>query len=329
MPIDPTYLFYGVVFIGALLLAEGAYYLYTDAFGGKRAANRRMRMLSGGTDAESVLFKLRRDPPASWAKLGALGALLTKFDRLITQSGLTTPLKSVLLVAAGISIVLFAAVAIYKGIILARPSTAILAVILCIAIGFAVPTFYLMNLKARRIKKFETQLPDALDMMVRSLRAGHPISIAMGLTAKQMPDPIGSEFGLAVDEMTYGRELQEALERVGDRIALQDFQFVVMAVTIQNATGGNLADVLAGLATLIRARFRMLKKVRALSAEGRFSAKALAAIPFVFAVLTYSINPKYYNNVMYDPLFIRIIVGAFILQIIGMFIMRRMINFRV
>src|SRR3954468_24389747 len=109
MPIDSLYLFYGIVFIGALLLAEGGYYLYLDAFGGRRAANRRMRMLASGTDAQSVLFKLRRDPPTSWAKLGSLGQLLMKFDRLITQTGLTTPLMSMLATMAGISVLGFAA----------------------------------------------------------------------------------------------------------------------------------------------------------------------------------------------------------------------------
>ena len=330
MPIDPIYLFYGIVFIGALLLAEGGYYLYIDAFGGRHAANRRMRMLVAGTDAQKVLFKLRRDPPESWAKLGSVGGLLTAFDRLITQSGLTTPLRSMLALMAGITVLSFAAMYIYAGgTIPAKALITLFALMLSMAVGCGLPALYLLYLKSRRLKRFESQLPDALDMMVRSLRAGHPISIAMELTAKQMPDPIGSEFGLAVDEMTYGRDLQEALAGVAARVPLQDFQFVVMAVSIQNETGGNLADVLSGLATLIRARFRMVKKVRALSAEGRFSAKVLAAIPFAFAALTYTTNPKYYLAVADDPLFIRLVIGGVVMQVLGMAIMHRMINFRV
>jgi tight adherence protein B len=123
--------------------------------------------------------------------------------------------------------------------------------------------------------------------------------------------------------------LREALANVGKRVGLQDFQFVVVAISIQHDTGGNLAEVLGGLATVIRARFRMFQKVKALTAEGRFSAKFLAGLPFAFLVMVYSSKPSYYLNQIDDPLFAKMMGAALGLQIIGMFVMRKMINFKV
>ncbi len=332
MTFDPIYLLYGVIFLGVILLVEGAYYFFADGFGGRRSANRRMRMLSAGTNAREVFKILRRSTPARWKKLGSLGAILNALNELITQSGLTISTGRMCSFMGGLSAVAFVAmfiVIVRSAAIGLGPSTMIIAGFLSIAAGLGGPILYLVYLKWRRLKSFAEQLPDALDMMVRSLRAGHPVSVAMGLTAQQMPDPIGTEFGIAVDEITYGLELREALANVGNRIDLQEFQYVVVAISIQYDTGGNLADVLGGLATVIRARFRMFKKIRALSAEGKFSAKILGMLPFVFGAMTFSAQPTYYLKVAVDPLFLQVAGLALVLQILGILIMHKMINFRV
>ena len=201
--------------------------------------------------------------------------------------------------------------------------------LLCLMVGFLVPIVYLMSRKATRLRKFSEQLPDALDIMVRSLQAGHPISAAISLVCKEMEDPIGTEFGIAVDEMTYGLAIHEALENMGRRIEVQDFQYVVVSMNIQNETGGNLAEVLRNLSTVIRDRFRMFKKVRALSSEGRLSAVVLSFLPFAVGALIFVGNPGFYLSVIDDPLFLPIMGGALGLMLDGIFIMYRMVNFRI
>ena len=208
-------------------------------------------------------------------------------------------------------------------------STFLVAAALGVIVGVVGPVLYLLHVRKKRLKLFAEQLPDALDMMVRSLRAGHPVGVAMGLAAKQMPDPIGTEIGIAVDEMTYGLELREALANVRDRVRVQDFEFVVVAISIQHDTGGNLAEVLGGLATVMRERFMMFAKIKALSAEGRFSSKFLSALPFGFGFMAFSGNPSYYLNVIDEPAFWKVMILALVLQIIGMIIMHKLINFRV
>jgi tight adherence protein B len=195
--------------------------------------------------------------------------------------------------------------------------------------GIGGPIAFLYYKKAGRLKTFAEQLPDALDIMVRSLQAGHPISAAMTLVTKEMPDPIGTEFGIAVDEMTYGLELREALANLGERVDVEDYQYVVVSINIQHETGGNLAEVLHGLSTVIRARFRMFKKIKALSAEGRLSAKILAILPIGFAALTFSNKPHYYINAADDPLFWPLVGVALGLELVGVYIMYKLVNFRV
>lgn len=332
MSIDPFYLVYGIIFLCVLLLVEGVFYLIADNFGGRRGANRRMRMLSSSTNAREVFTKLRRASRTSWDRLGSVGALLTGFNNLITQSGLTMTTERMFVVMAGLAVAAFFGVVI---LVARNPSVALgrsmflVAAVVAVVVGVLGPVLYLLYLRKKRLKLFAEQLPDALDMMVRSLRAGHPVGVAMGLAAKQMPDPIGTEIGIAVDEMTYGLELREALENVGKRVKVQEFEFVVVAISIQHDTGGNLAEVLGGLATVMRGRFLMFTKIKALSAEGRFSSKFLSALPFAFGAMAFSGNPKYYLQVIDEPMFLQVMGLALVLQIIGMIIMRKLINFQV
>src|SRR3546814_582863 len=153
--------------------------------------------------------------------------------------------------------------------------------------------------------------------MVRSLRAGHPINAAMALVAREMSDPMGTEFGIMVDEMTYGLEMDEALENLSDRVQVEDFNYVVMSIGIQRETGGNLAGVLAGLSHVIRERARMFLKVRALSSEGRISALVLCILPFAASGFIYIGNPSYYTKVVDDPLFMPGLGISFIALLLG------------
>ena len=331
MAFDTVYLIYGAIFLAALLAVEGVYYLLTDGRGGRDAVNRRMKMLESGATTREVFQTLRRDPQEKVSFLGPFRNWGADLDNLIQQTGMTLSIHRLLLIMAALMIGCFAAIMVLaRGGVFVGSATAIgIIAVLSIAAGIGAPIAFLKYKKAERLKAFAEQLPDALDVMVRSLQAGHPVSAAMTLVTKEMPDPIGTEFGIAVDEMTYGLELREALANLGERVDVEDYQYVVVSINIQHETGGNLAEVLHGLSTVIRARFRMFKKIRALSAEGRLSAKILAILPIAFAALTFSNKPQYYINASDDPLFWPLVGVALGLELVGVYIMYRLVNFRV
>ena len=328
---DTIYLLYGVIFLALLLLIEGLYYLFADGRAGQDAVNRRIRMLESGVGSREVFDILRRKPKKRFAFLGPVSNFIGEIDHLIQQSGLTLSLRRMGLMMIAISVLAFVAT-----LIMARSaaiptgwSLTLVAFVLGVLIGVLGPYYFLRYQRSKRLKLFGEQLPDALDVMVRSLHAGHPVSAAMNMVTSEMPDPIGSEFGLAVDEMTYGLDLRDALTNLGDRIDLEDFQYVVVSIHIQHDTGGNLAEVLHGLSTVIRARFRMFKKIRALSAEGRLSAKILSALPVVFGGLIFLSKPDFYLKVTDDPLFLPFMGVAIVLELLGIYIMYKLVNFRV
>lgn len=330
MTFDAIYLLYGAIFLAALLLIEGLYYLYADGRSGRDAANRRMKMLAGGASTREVFEKLRRKPMAKIDFLGPFSDLSGKLDRLIQTSGLTISITRVVMLQGVLTILLFFGIVILtSGGVIVNAAGMVSSLLISVVVGVAGPVIYLRIASAKRLRLFGEQLPDALDVMVRSLQAGHPVSAAMTLVTKEMPDPIGTEFGIAVDEMTYGLDLKDALANLGERVGVEDFQYVVVSINIQSETGGNLAEVLHGLSTVIRARFRMFKKIRALSAEGRLSAKILAAMPFVFGGLVFLSKPGFYQDAAGDPLFFPFLGVALVLEIIGIFIMYKLVNFRV
>lgn len=331
MSIEPLYIFYAASFLCVLIGVEGLYYMVGDPAAQRKNINRRMKMLESGKKASEVYELLRRVPKAQTEFLGPVRFGYEWLDRLITQSGsIMSMAQFFLIIAVSISVLFIGA------LIAARVSTgfAFLAVPttsfpLAVGIGIFGPIGYFMYLRAERRKLFGEQLPEALDVMIRSLQAGHPVTAAMSLVTKEMADPIGTEFGIAVDEMTYGMDLRTALENLSQRIDLPDFQYVVISISTQYETGGNLVEVLEGLARVIRERFRMFKKIRALSGEGRISALILSILPFITVGLIYTVNPYFYLNVMDDPIFMPAVLGVVGLMAFGIFIMYRLVNFKV
>jgi tight adherence protein B len=318
---DPLYVAYAGVLVATLFLVEGLYFLYVDLQGGDRkAANRRMRLLASGLEGEEVYLQLRRQRGevglAAMLRLDWLGTMLRNAGAPITTSRM-----GVLMLAAAVMIT-----ALMSG--LGRASL-VKGLSFGVGLGIGLPILVLSYVGRRRIRKFTAQLPDALDMMVRSLRAGHPISASMGLIAREMSDPIGSDFGLVFDETTYGLELSEALENLSRRYQITDLRFMVVAIKVQLGTGGNLAEILAALSRVIRDRQRMDLKVRALSAEGRFSAYVLSVLPFAVMGGMLLINPGYFAEAAPEPVF-KILIGAALSGILtGIVIMYRMVNFRI
>jgi len=195
--------------------------------------------------------------------------------------------------------------------------------------GLILPFLVLKFLRRRRQKKFGAQFPDAIDIIVRSLRAGHPVPVAINMVAREMRDPIGSEFGIITDELTYGADLETAMRNLFFRVGTDDLPLFVTAVAIQSSTGGNLGEILENLSAVIRMRFKMRRKIRALAAEGRASAMILSSLPFaMFAIINF-VTPEFYASVWHQDL-TKIALGVAAGWMgIGNVVMFRMVNFRI
>jgi tight adherence protein B len=244
------------------------------------------------------------------------------FNQLVLQSGLTIGIgRLVAFVGIG-TVIAFAAVVIIRGSVL----QALLAALFC---GFVLPILLLRFLRSRRQKKFGAQFPDGLDMIVRSLRAGHPVPVAISMVAREMPDPIGSEFGIVSDEITYGAALESGLRNLYFRVGQDDLPLFVTAVAIQGTTGGNLGEILQNLSTVIRERFKMRRKIRALAAEARASALILSSLPIVMFLVIQVVTPGFYASVWDEDITKKALGLAGCWMLLGNFIMYRMVNFKV
>jgi tight adherence protein B len=197
------------------------------------------------------------------------------------------------------------------------------------ALLLAAPFLYLVNKKQKRTKKFQTQLPEALDMISRSMKAGHAFTTGMRLAADEFDDPLGPELSYALDEINFGVSVPEALRNLGERVDSQDLNFFIVSVILQRETGGNLAEIIESIAHLIRERFKLLDKIKALSAEGKISAIILCCLPFIVVFFLYFRNASYIMTLFRDPTG-KIMVGvALCMMILGAYIMKRIINIKV
>jgi tight adherence protein B len=204
----------------------------------------------------------------------------------------------------------------------------LLALLFACILG-ALPAGYLYWLKSRRMAVFERQLPEALELVSRALRAGHAFSVGLKLVGDEAADPIGIEFRRVFDEVSLGVALPQALQNMTDRLDCLDLRFFVTAVLVQRETGGNLAEIIDSLAELIRRRFELQLKVRALSAEGRFSGLILLGLPIVVGFLLYETNPEYMGLLFTDPIGQNLVMIGSFLMVTGTIIMKRMVAIRV
>jgi tight adherence protein B len=206
-----------------------------------------------------------------------------------------------------------------------------LMMVACFAVGlgFFLPLVVLQFKASRTRRKMQEQFPVALDVFVRGLRAGHPIAAALDLLTVEMPDPIGSEFGLVVDEVTYGAELRDALQAMADRWDMDDIRMFVVSLSVQSETGGNLAEILESLSKVIRERASMMMKVRALSSEGRMTAWVLTALPVLAFSLLFLLIPSFYLDIADDPAFVPGFGFLIALYAFGFYTIRKMVNLEV
>jgi tight adherence protein B len=322
MQISAAPLIYILIFVAVVLMVEG---LYLTVFGKSISLNsrlsRRLALLEKTHDREKVLEQLRKEMSQHVNARGIpLYSILAKKAQ---RANIAFTPKQLIGIMAGLS--LFAYIGLMIGTQVAP------AVRLIVALGMGVGGVYVwINKKAKkRMSLLEEQLPDAVELMVRSLRVGHPFSSAIANVSKEIADPLGTEFGVIADEASYGRDVAESLKAFAERMDSQDLRFLAVAVTIQQQSGGNLAEILDGLAKVIRARFKLFRRVRAITAEAKWSGMFLSAFPIGALIMINMIQPHYYDDVMNTPAFIPacLIVAAFL--VVNIVFMKIMVNIKV
>ena len=317
---DQSYLLYLLIGISAAMFAEGAYLLLYNQASYRKNINRRLKVMDDKTDRESVLIQLRRERGLTGG--GDYRLPLINLNQLILQSGVTIGLGRL------VAFMVVGAIAAFA-VIIAYDQSLWHAVLAAAVAGLLLPYLVLRLLRARRQKKFGAQFPDAIDIIVRSLRAGHPVPVAISMVAREQPDPVGSEFGLVTDEITYGADLESAMRNLYFRVGIDDLPLFVTAVAIQGSTGGNLGEILNNLSAVIRERFKMRRKIRALAAEGRASALILSTLPIALLAIINFLVPDFYASVWSESLTKIALALAGCWMGIGNLIMFRMVNFRI
>ena len=243
-------------------------------------------------------------------------------NRLILQSGVSWGFQTIVLMTIVIAGAIF-----FIGSALKYNFYFTLA--LALFLGLLIPYLILRIYRANRLRKFEEQLPDAIDVLVRCLRAGHPVPMALHMVSREMPEPIGGEFKITSDELTYGLDLETAMSNLRTRVGQDDLSLVVIAVSMQTRTGGNLSEILSGLSKVIRNRFKLRRRVKSLSAEGRFSALFLTVLPIVLFGVIWFLAPNFYGDVWDNPLVKPILAGCVVWMVFGNYIIYRMVNFSI
>jgi len=297
------------------------------------AINKRLRLLQAGVEREDVAHIFRKDM-RFYERTGGgpFEKFRVKLRRMVAIAGIGMDPA----VLFGLCLAAFAGL---SGLVLLliwalhdhglNFGSMQIVLFLSAALTLVLPWVIVSQRAAGRRRLMEEQFPVALDVFTRGLRAGHPISSAIQLVTEEMEDPIGSEFGLVADEVTYGAELTDALLALADRWDMSDIRMFVISLSVQSETGGNLAEILENLSSIIRGRASMYLKVRALSAEGRVSALVLTVIPILVVAILMLANPPYYLDVSTDPIFIFGFSGLILLYLVGVLIIRKLVDLKV
>lgn len=322
------YLYYLFVLFGFLAVAlflEGVFLAWNSYRGPEaRRIERRLRAISAGEGTQQVSIVKKR----LLAQTPMLDRLLLEvprihqLDRLLLQSGLSLSVAGFL----GLSL-LCASVGVWLSLAVLHLPVFPALVVAVVAAGC--PALFVCNARLKRMRAIENLLPDALDLMGRALRAGHAFSSALKMVGDEMPEPIAAEFRTAFDEINFGIPLPDALTNLATRIPCTDLRYFVIAVLIQRETGGNLAELLGNISTMIRARLKLLGTIRVLSAEGRLSAWILAILPFALTAVINIIHPEFMSLLWKDPFGIQLVYLAAALMLIGILLMWRIIRIRV
>ncbi|WP_260928617.1 type II secretion system F family protein [Novosphingobium sp. 9] len=257
----------------------------------------------------------RRGPAGSTSRIDALALRLER-------SGKKWTIQQYLYASAGVGALVFL-------FMLVKTHAPILALMLGLFAGAGLPHMVLGMAIKRRGNQFTSKFPDAIELLVRGLRSGLPVTETLGIVSAEVPGPVGQEFKLVTERMKIGRAMEDALQDTADRLQMPEFNFFCITLAIQRETGGNLAETLANLADVLRKRAQMKLKIRAMSSESKASAYIVGSLPFIVFGLIYMVNPKYIGNFFVDPRLMVAGIGGFIWMSIGAFAMAKMCNFEI
>ena len=322
MQISAAPLIYVLIFVAVLVLVEG---LYLTVFGKSISLNsrmsRRLALLEKNHNREAVLEQLRKEMSQHTKARGIplYSILATKAQK----ANIAFTPKALIGIMGALSV--FS----YLAMTLGTEAAAPIRIVVGIVMGVGGVYVWVNNKAKKRMALLEEQLPDAVELMVRSLRVGHPFSAAIGIVAKEVSDPLGTEFGIISDEAAYGRDVTECLKEFAERMDSQDLRFLSVAVTIQQQSGGNLAEILDGLAKVIRARFKLFRRVKAITAEAKWSGMFLSAFPIGALIMINVIQPHYYDDVKETPSFIPACLIVAVFLIVNVVFMKIMVNIKV
>lgn len=322
MQLSAEPIIYGLIFVSVLVLVEGIYLtVFGKSISLNKRVNRRLDMLEKGANREEVMEQLRKEMSQHLNAKGIplYGLLASKAQK----ANIAFSPKTLMLLMVVLSFVAFLGLTV--GTEASPPVRALVAVVMGVGGIF----MWVNNKAKKRMALLEEQLPDAVELMVRSLRVGHPFSSAVNMVAKEVPDPLGTEFGMIADEAAYGRDISESLKDLAARMDMQDLRFLAVAVTIQQQSGGNLAEILEGLAKVIRSRFKLFRRVKAITGEAKWSGMFLSGFPIVVIVMINVIKPDYYDTVKDTALFIPAAIAVGIFLAVNVIFMKIMVNIKV
>ncbi|WP_150293559.1 type II secretion system F family protein [Sphingobium estronivorans] len=320
------------IFASIFILSQIALNLLWERRSERGAVNRRLKLMQSGMDREAVSVTLLKNMPAVLpADAGPLQRMHAGFIRMVMMSAVPIDAR-VMMLACALGFFLLSCLItllVWWSRFTINPGVVLLILTAAAAIAFGLPAFVLKRMAEKRRTRMEQQFPVALDIFTRSLRAGHPIAAAIQLITEEMVDPIGSEFGLVSDEVAYGADLSDALLAMAERWDLEDMRMFVVSISVQNETGGNLAEILENLSKVIRDRASMYMKVRALSSEGRMTGLMLTALPVLAFSVLFIINPAFYLDVAQDPIFMIGFPGLLLLYLVGFISIRKIVDIKV
>ena len=314
-----------IAFVAVLALVLVPYWAFVLRLDESDEAALRKRLKPGSFAAAiPKQFSLLK-PIERLSSVGRLNAGLTQMSRVVAplqrdliQAGLNITVATLLLSSGCLALSAYLVVKLFSHITLIAFGAGFLASL--------VPFIYVKQMKARRLRKFEEQFPEAIDLIGRALRAGHAFTTGLAMAAEEIPKPVGEEFKLLYDRQNFGMPLPDAMKAFAARIPLIDARFFVTAVLTQRETGGNLGEVLDNLASVIRDRFRVKRQVRVLTAHGRMTGWILSGLPPALAAAMMFVAPQNMKMMTTDPLGVQMIVGALVLQVIGTLIIRKLVD---
>lgn len=322
MIISPTPIIYGLIFLAVILLVQAMYLLFFGkSISMNNRVNRRLELLEKGGKRELVLEQLRKEMSQHMNAKGI--PLYSMLANKAQKANIAFSPRQLIMVMGLMAVVAFLLLTIATG------ANVGIRILVALSMGVGGVFFWVSGKAKKRMAMIEEQLPDAVELMVRGLRVGHPFSAAIQIVAREIPDPLGSEFGLIADESAYGREISESLKHLAERMEMQDLRFLAIAVTIQQQSGGNLAEILDGLAKVVRARFRLFRRVKAITAEAKWSGMFLSLFPLGVLLIIQITKPDFFDTVKETAYFIPAALVVFVFLGINVLFMRMMVNIKV